>query len=152
MALSNSRGPARRPKPSTPPAAPASPEPAAGAGAAEAPSARRAARRRAAPRRPARRGEDGIPFGLVRIGVIVAVLAIVGVIKLATAKPAGDAHYWHALVKFDEKMGRELFLMPGELRRRVNALPARRGLRPAAPGVPRPAAQAGGHHRRQARR
>lgn len=121
-ALPPRRRPVRTtPGPAAPPRIPTQPSP--GAANAESPEApRRPIRRK--PARPVRRNEsDSGSLIMVRIGLIVAVVVIGGVIKLATAKPAGDQTYWNALVRFDQNLDKQVFLSPGDMRRQLNHLP-----------------------------
>lgn len=83
--------------------------------------------RRRPVRRPANRGGSGsgVPPFLIRIGIIVVLLLIGGVVKLATAKPAGDVRYFNALADLTENIHRNPFANVGTIRQKINNLPVR---------------------------
>lgn len=78
-------------------------------------------------RRPAKRGgsDGGIPPALIRVGIIVAIVLIGGVVKLATAKPAGDTRYWERLVTMTNSLGKGNIHGLNAIREQVNGLPIR---------------------------
>lgn len=51
------------------------------------------------------------------------ILVIGGIVRLATAKPAGDERYFRAAADLSRKAERQIAFSPGNLKRQVEALP-----------------------------